>query len=212
MSEHKRCVICNHPDRVLIESAITTAPYSTIAQQYGFKIDQIKAHVRYKHTADQITKAKDIHRDLVGEKLATLEASKQIEVLEQTKSIQEMAQEIYTLAVEAAQDAKKNKSFGAVGQCLSPAVKVLEIISNVSNPNTPANNGTWEETRLAIIRAVDNAPEAKEAIITALEQRRRSTICPEPGNMGEGSSRLSSRSLAAGSIEIQSEEDTSKLF
>ncbi len=36
----------------------------------------------------------------------------------------------------------------------------------------------WADTRLAILEAVDDDPEAKAAIIQALEQRRRPAVCP----------------------------------
>lgn len=43
---------------------------------------------------------------------------------------------------------------------------------------------SWEETRLAILGAVDNDPEAKQRLIEVLEQRRRPTICTESSHVG----------------------------
>ena len=43
---------------------------------------------------------------------------------------------------------------------------------------------SWGDTRTAILDALDDDPEAKEAVIAALEQRRRSSICTEPGDLG----------------------------
>ncbi len=62
---------------------------------------------------------------------------------------------------------------------------------------------SWADTRLAILGAVDNDPEAKAAIIAALEQRRRSPIRTGSSALGERGSGLSSRYLAAGSAPEQ---------
>ena len=64
---------------------------------------------------------------------------------------------------------------------------------------------SWADTRLAILGAVDDDPEAKEKLIAALEQRRRPSLRPGPGNLGEGGSGLPSGQLAAGSPPEQTE-------
>ena len=48
---------------------------------------------------------------------------------------------------------------------------------------------SWDDTGLAILMAVDNDPEAKAKIITALEQRRRSSVSARSSDLGEGGSR-----------------------
>lgn len=64
---------------------------------------------------------------------------------------------------------------------------------------------SWADTRLAILGAVDDDPEAKEKLIAALEQRRRPPLRPGPGNLGEGGPGLPSGRLAAGSPPEQTE-------
>ena len=64
---------------------------------------------------------------------------------------------------------------------------------------------SWADTRLAILGAVDDDPEAKEKLIAALEQRRRPSLRPGPGNLGEGGPGLPSGQLAAGSPPEQTE-------
>jgi len=46
----------------------------------------------------------------------------------------------------------------------------------------------WEETRLAIIKAVEDDPEAKKKILDALEKERRSDIRPRSGHLDKRSS------------------------
>lgn len=201
------CTICKHKKRLEIDKeCLLSDNISATARKFKVSSDALSRHY-HNHLIPEIEKA---HAES-SQKLAIVQGQ-EAEAAQVLKSVQEMALEVYELAISSARAAKEKGSYNAIGSCMGPAVKVLEIVSNVSNPSTPANNGTWEETRLAIIRAVDNAPEAKEAIIAALEQFRGSVIRPGPGNMGEGSIRLPSRSLAEGPAEVQSEEDTGKLF
>lgn len=48
---------------------------------------------------------------------------------------------------------------------------------------------SWEETRLAIMKAVEDDPKSKEKIIAALEQERRSPVRPGPGHLDKRGSR-----------------------
>ena len=43
---------------------------------------------------------------------------------------------------------------------------------------------SWGDTRTAILEAVDNDPKAKAAIIAALEEERRSSVCTGSSDMG----------------------------
>jgi hypothetical protein len=45
----------------------------------------------------------------------------------------------------------------------------------------------WEETRLAILKAVEDDQETKKKIIAALEKARRPSIRLGPGNLDKGS-------------------------
>ncbi len=73
----------------------------------------------------------------------------------------------------------------------------LEISGDDSASRAAEAMKSWGDTRLAILSAVDNDPQAKAAIIAALEQRRRSPLCPRSGDMGERSAGLPSGPLAA---------------
>jgi hypothetical protein len=44
----------------------------------------------------------------------------------------------------------------------------------------------WADTRLALLGAVDDDPKAKQKLIAALEQRRRSSLCSGSRDMGPG--------------------------
>lgn len=75
----------------------------------------------------------------------------------------------------------------------------LELVGDDAESRKADALESWADTRLAILGAVDDDPEAKEKLITALEQRRRSTVRPGSSDLGQGGPGLSSGSLAAGS-------------
>lgn len=75
----------------------------------------------------------------------------------------------------------------------------MELIGDDPESRKAEAMESWADTRLAILGAVDDDPEAKAAIIAALEQRRRSPIRSGSRDLGSGGPGLPSRSLAAGS-------------
>jgi hypothetical protein len=72
---------------------------------------------------------------------AILEAEKESEV-KRGLDLQKCAQEIYDLALESAKDAKKAKQFNAIGSCLQPAAKVIDILSKGEPQNINLNMST----------------------------------------------------------------------
>jgi hypothetical protein len=42
----------------------------------------------------------------------------------------------------------------------------------------------WVDTRHAILEALDDDPDAKSRVVEALDKRRRSSVCPGPGDLG----------------------------
>lgn len=130
----KKCFICSHKNRCQIDELILSkTPYNTIAHQFKIPgknpVDTIKNHVRYGHIPKSIKAAANENDIKTGLNLQTC------------------AQEIYDIATGSAKDARVARQFGAVGSCLGPAAKVLEIL-NKGEPQDNAKSGL-EEMRLA---------------------------------------------------------------
>ena len=127
----KKCSICTHKNRCQIDELILSkTPYRTIAHEFKIKgkdpVQTIKNHVRYNHIPQIIKEAEKNRQTQIG------------------LNIQKCAQEIYDIATGAAQEARSEGHFNAVGSCLGPAAKVLDILSKGSEDKpqgTPKESG-----------------------------------------------------------------------
>jgi len=129
----KKCSICSHRNRDQIDQLIVQkTPYRTIAEKFKIKakdpIQAIKNHVRYGHISKQIQKAQ--------------EKVQESDEVKHGLELQKCAQDIYDLSIEAAKLAKE-EDLRAFGGCISPAIKVLEILGKV-----PEHPGTSQESPL----------------------------------------------------------------
>ena len=118
----KKCFICSHKNRCQIDELILNkTPYSTIAHQFKLPgkdpTQVIKNHVRYGHIPKEI-------------KSAAIEKQTEIGL-----NVAGCAQEIYDICLRAAKKAETH-DLRALGSCIAPAVKVLEILSK-GNPDKP---------------------------------------------------------------------------
>lgn len=122
------CKICDHPNRKKIDAAIVSGMknptiYHDLINSGPEKnwIQALKDHKRYGHISKLIQAAANEYNIKTG------------------LNIQTCAQEIYNIATGAAKDARIAKQFGAVGSCLGPAAKVLEILNkgNSSDDDKP---------------------------------------------------------------------------
>lgn len=112
------CKVCEHPNRKKIDAAIVSGTKNpTIFHEFinsGNKeswIQALKDHKRYNHVKEKIKKAQE---------------SKDVQ---EGIDLRQAAQEIFDIAKGSAQDARAAKQFGAVGGCLGPAIKVLELLT-----------------------------------------------------------------------------------
>ena len=136
----RTCIICSHKNRDQIDKLILQkAPYRTITHQFKIKgkdpIQAIKNHVRYKHVSQKIRQAQEAEDVKAGLELKSC------------------AEEVYNLCMDAARDARQ-KDLRAFGGCISPAVKVLEML----HKGTPD-----EDDRPGIDRALQRMKDDRDA-------------------------------------------------
>ena len=63
--------------------------------------------------------------------------------------------------------------------------KCISMVLEFAKPSEgPQPNESWADTRLAILRAVDDDQEAKEKLIAALEQKRRPALHSRSSDLG----------------------------
>jgi len=114
----RKCSICTHKNRCQIDDLILAkTPYNTIAHQFKIKgkdpIQTIKNHVRYKHIPKAVEDAAKL-----------IDNNNTIQI---GLNISKCAQEIYDLCLKGAKKAEA-EDLRALGSCISPAVKVLELL------------------------------------------------------------------------------------
>ena len=131
----KPCSICVHKKRCQIDqSYLKTQDIAAIAKQYRVSEDALGRHVRNKHISEIIEAAHNESQIKTGLEISAC------------------AKEIYDVALGSAKDARAARQFGAVGSCLNPAAKILEIL----------NKGKE-----------DNMGKGASAIITFIENEKR---------------------------------------
>lgn len=120
-----KCTICAHKKRDQIDRCVAKGkPMRRIAARFDVGVKSLERHVKAGHVSKAI-----------------LEAEKESEV-KRGLDLQKCAREIYDLALESAKDAKKAKKFNAIGSCLQPAAKVIDILSKGEPQNINLNMST----------------------------------------------------------------------
>lgn len=108
----KPCSICVHKKRCQIDqSLLKRQDIAAVAKEYRVSEDALGRHVRNKHISAIIEAAHNDSQNKIGLEIGAC------------------AQEIYDIATGSAKDARAARQFGAVGSCLNPAAKVLEILN-----------------------------------------------------------------------------------
>jgi len=133
----RKCTICNHKKRHQIDECLTKGTsYRDIARQYRVSKDALDRHVNKGHIAEKVKNAK--------------EAEDASEALD----LRKCAKEIYDLCLDSAKEAKKAKQFGAIGSCLQPAAKVIDILSKGEPQNINLNMSTDSDLDAKLERLV----------------------------------------------------------
>ncbi len=118
----KPCSVCSHKNRDQIDKCLVNkTSYRNIKERYGISLGALNRHVNEGHIKEKIQK------------------SKELEDAKEGLDLRKCAQEIYELAFESAKDAKRSKQFNAIGSCLAPAAKVIDILSKGEPQNINLN-------------------------------------------------------------------------
>src|SRR5215213_9087100 len=155
----RTCTVCGHEHRYEIEDILVSRskPYRDIARRYGVSKDAVGRHVSEGHVSDLIKLAADAERAARADGLLDrIEAlhSRTLAILEATEETNE-----HRTALAAIREARSN----------------LELIGEVTKElnRAPTLNLSlhpqYIEARTLIVEALDPYPQAKEAVVRALE-------------------------------------------
>jgi hypothetical protein len=134
----KACSVCSHKNRDQIDKCLLSkTSYRNIKERFGVSLGALNRHVNEGH----IKKA-------VEESYNAEESKKNLDVAT-------CAREIYDLAMDSAKAAKKANQFSAIGTCLAPAAKVLDILSKGEPSNINLNVSSDADLNAKLERIVE---------------------------------------------------------
>jgi hypothetical protein len=155
----RACTVCSHEKRYEIEERLATrqGTYRGIARTYGLSADAVSRHVSGGHISQLIALAADAER-----------AARADTLLDRIEALQSR-----TLAIlEAAEETNEHRTALAA---IREARGNLELIGEVTKELNRAPtlnlhlNPEWLELRAVIVGALDAHPDARGAVLRALE-------------------------------------------
>ena len=151
------CTVCNHPNKVEIDKILVEGkPYRSIAKQFSLSDAAVYRHKSHlngtlikAHEAQEIT-----HADNLMQQISDLQA-RALNILSKTEEAQD-----WRAATGAIREARG--CLELLGK-LAGEFKAEQTINVILNPQ-------WIELRTSIIQTLEAHPEAKLAVLNALEK------------------------------------------
>jgi transposase-like protein len=153
----RRCTVCDHPERQLIDEALVTgAPYRSVAKRFGLSESAI-----YRHKSDHLP--------------AHLLKAREVEEMAQADDLLEQVRHLQTHALDILERAEKSGDLRTALAAISQARGNLELLGKLAGelderPVVNLNVSTeWLELRAVIVGALEPHPAAHRAVLRALE-------------------------------------------
>jgi hypothetical protein len=153
----RRCTVCDRPERHSIDEALVSgAPYRGVAKQFGLSESAVYRH-KAEHLPAHLLKAREV-----------VEAARADDLLEQVRNLQAHALAILQRAEEAGD---LRTALAAISQARGN----LELLGKLAGEldERPVVNLTvspeWLELRAVIVGALEPHPEARGAVLRAIE-------------------------------------------
>jgi hypothetical protein len=155
-----KCSVCKHPKRAEIDRLLLSGEGTnrSIAKDYGLNHNAVQRH-RSRHIAPALVKAKE-HREII-----------------EANSVMGDVQMLRTRAIALLDQAESEGDVKLACTALREVRGIIELLAKVSGEletKTEINiiqNNTWIEIRTCVIDALKPYPEARNAVVHALEGR-----------------------------------------
>lgn len=154
----RRCAICSHPQRLEIERRIIQgASRAEISRTYGMSATAVNRH-ELNHIPQLLIKARDV---------ATV-ASADVLIAE-LKGLKDTAEEIML-------QCKEDKNYRAALYAIQQLKGLIELCAKLagelkSTHTSIVINAEWISLKTMLFGVLEDYPEAKHAIVTALRER-----------------------------------------
>jgi transposase-like protein len=153
----RRCTVCNHPERNSIDEALVTgAPYRSVAKRFGLSESAV-----YRHKSEHLP--------------AHLLQAKEVEAVARADDLLEQVRNLQTRALDILERAEKTGDLRTALAAISQARGNLELLGKLAGEldERPVVNlnvsPEWMELRTLIVGALDAHPQARGAVLSALE-------------------------------------------
>lgn len=176
-----QCTICNHPQRVEIDTALIEGEsYRSVARRFGVTDSAIGRHKRNGHIAEQIAK---VARKKEIRQAKQITAAVEKKERHEAASVDKLLKIVEALLAEClgiVQDAQvgdEGTKLRAVREARETAKLLLEVQGELAA--NPVINITLIETQLNEIRALvlgDLCPACREAVAQRLKDRKQKVI------------------------------------
>ena len=176
-----QCTICNHPQRVEIDTALIGGEsYRSVARRFGVTDSAIGRHKRNGHIAEQIAKVAKKKEIKQAKQIATAVEEKE---RHEVASVDKLLKVVEALLAEClgmvrgAQVGDESTKLRAVREARETAKLLLEVQGELAA--NPVINITLIETQLNDIRALvlgDLCPACQAAVAERLKGRKQKAI------------------------------------
>jgi transposase-like protein len=153
----RRCTVCDHPEKHGIDEVLVTgAPYRSVAKRFGLSESAVYRH-KTDHLPAHLLKAREVE-----------EAARADDLLEQVRHLQGRALDIL-------ERAEKAGDLRTALAAISQARGNLELLGKLAGEldERPVVNlnvsPEWLELRAVIVTALEPHPDARGAVLRALE-------------------------------------------
>jgi hypothetical protein len=179
----QRCVVCNHPDRALIEAArVAGCSIDALAAKYKISRDAIWRHHKNHLTDEQRA---DILASVPMSELAAKAAAEGTSVLEYFAIIRGILMQRFQLAASVGDNNATGVLAGRLTEVLREIGRASGELGNMAaannitiNNTTIMNSPVFATLQANLLQALAPFPEARAAVVNALRQMDENTPAP----------------------------------
>ena len=164
----RTCTVCNHPERATIDAALAAGDScSTLSERYSTIGRMAFERHKANHLPATVVKAQEqAEIERAGELLTTANDHAD-ELLKQAETLEKIAESILARTYQEGNYKTAIAGVNAARECLRLRAELVGKLKNNPSVNVLINP-QWVMLRAMILRALDSYPDARQAVVEAL--------------------------------------------
>lgn len=161
----RKCTVCIHPKQANIDQALldNAESHQAIADRYNLSRSAVSRH-RSEHLSERLA--------AVAERNADADVRQAFDVITQLRQINEETMNVLRTARTDANHGLVLRAVDRVRRQIELQAKLIDLINDAPTINVTISP-QWIELRTMIIAALEEYPEARQAVARALEANER---------------------------------------